>query len=344
MKIKMMFLAVAVLLLSCGAKPPAERSAVPQDGRPEWVNNPDLKYPSKKYLTAIGVGDTRTAAEDNARGNLAKIFQADIRVDQTMMRNILENDTELKESMQMLTNTNVQSNQTLKNIKMGDAWFSPNEGRYYVIAYLDRFETARIYSEEMDKNEMIARNAYQNAVSESKLLKKYSYLKKAQNALTLNDLLASQLLIINPNMPYNAPAELKNNVNKALDETRSQITCYVEVEGDLKEDVTAALKELLAKFMFPVIDRPENAKLHFSAKNSLKPVELNAPGVYFTYNLSINLKDNMNGQTLETFNATGREGQISESGAKKRVSMAIHNKILKDYYKKLNQYIEGNVK
>ncbi len=344
MKIKLIFLLLPMFLLSCGAKQPALKNGVQRDERPEWVNNPEMNYPAKKYLTAVGIGDTRTAAEDNARGNLAKIFQSDIKVDHTMMQNIMETDTELKESMQMLTNTNVKSNQTLKNIKIGDAWFSPGEGRYYVIAYLDRFETARIYTEEMDKNEALAQNAYKNAVSEEKLLRRYAFLNKAKNALVINKMLASQLLIINPNMPYNEPAELENNINAELENTRSRITCNIRAEGDLREDVLASLKEMVAKFMFPVIDDPGNAKLQFTVKTSLKPVTLNAPGVYFIYDVSIGLKDNINHQTLETFNATGREGQVDESGARKRVAMAVHKKITKDYYKKLSQYIEGNVK
>ena len=242
MKSQTLLIVIIFALISCGAKEKSFETTPQNDERPKWIDNPTSVYADSKYLTAVGGGDSRTAAEDNARGNISKIFQSDIRVDHTLMINIQETNTELSESMQMATNTNVKSNQTLKNIKIGEAWFSPNEGRYYVIAYLKRFETAMIYQDEMDKNLGIAQTSYDQAGSHDKAFAKYAYLSKASDALAVNKLLESQLRIISPNSPYMEPEELGTNVGEALREVRGQITCYVETEGEIADEISASIR------------------------------------------------------------------------------------------------------
>jgi len=344
MKLKTLLMVVLFALISCGAKSKSIEATTQHDERPKRVDNPASVYSDSKYLTAVGGGDTRTAAEDNARGNISKIFQSDITVDHTLMINIQETNTELSESMQMVTNTNVKSNQTLKNIKIGEAWFSPNEGRYYVIAYLKRFETSMIYQEEMDKNMGIAQTSYDQAGSHDKAFAKYAYLSKASDALAVNNLLESQLIIINPNSPYMEPENLRTNVGEELRKVRAKITCYVETEGELEDEISASIREMLAMFMFPIVSSEAEAKLVFKATSSMEHVTLNTAGYFYNYDVTIDLTDRLNGQTVETFNTRGREGHVDEVAARKRVGHSIGKKINKDYYKKLSQYIKSFAK
>ena len=137
MKIKVLtILLFTFAISSCSAAPakvttaPVKTDKIQDDERPDWIDNPNLNYSKSRYLVAIGIGDTRTAAEDNARGNLAKIFQSDIRVEQSIFENIKEDEDDFSASMNLLKRTNVKSNQTLKNIQFGDAWFNSKEGRY----------------------------------------------------------------------------------------------------------------------------------------------------------------------------------------------------------------------
>ena len=82
-------------LLSCGASTKTTASKNP-DERPNWIDNPTSSYPDSKYLTATGLADTKTAAEDNARGNISKIFQSKINLDQTLIENVTETETEFR--------------------------------------------------------------------------------------------------------------------------------------------------------------------------------------------------------------------------------------------------------
>ena len=329
-------------LLSCGASTKTTASKNP-DERPNWIDNPTSSYPDSKYLTATGLADTKTAAEDNARGNISKIFQSKINLDQTLIENVTETETEFSKSMNMLTNTNVKSNQTLKNIKIGESWFSPNEGRYYVLAYLNSMETAMIYTEEMDQNLNIAQNAYKKSSEQSSAFARYAYLSKGKDALAINKLLEGQLRIISPHTAYMQEEGLENKVSESLRKAKDEITCAVIVEGEMADDVAASLRALIAKFGFPVVDTADRSKLVFRANVKVDPTTLSTPGTFYLYYLTIDMEDRINNNSLETYTVQGREGHVNESSAKGRVIWAMNKKIEKEYYKKINKYIKSYV-
>src|SRR3989337_3498205 len=46
--------------------------------KPDWIEGASRKYPAELYLTGVGYGDGRKAAEDSAVAAIARIFQAEI--------------------------------------------------------------------------------------------------------------------------------------------------------------------------------------------------------------------------------------------------------------------------
>ena len=46
---------------------------------PSWVEDPGRDYADSRYLTGVGSGDSRQAAEDSAYAALSRIFRAEIR-------------------------------------------------------------------------------------------------------------------------------------------------------------------------------------------------------------------------------------------------------------------------
>jgi hypothetical protein len=340
MKKRALLLALVIALYSCAA---SVKEAQTGSERPKWVDNPGLLYAENKFLTAIGTGDTRAAAEDNARGGIAKIFQSDIKLDQTLVENIRESDEEYSKSLDMLTQTNVQANQSLKNLRIGESWFSQNEGRYYVVAYLNRFETAMLYTEEIDANHMRAEGAYGKSTQAKTPFARYAFLRKASEGLRLNQLLVAQLRIISPATAVMEGDGLNSQVNDALRQAKGEITCFVQSEGDMQEETAASLRDLIGDYGFPINTEETDAALVFKASVTRESTTLNSPGIYFLYNLTVDLYDNLNRQNLDTFQSYGREGHINESSAIKRVAMAIDKDIHRDLRKQLEGYIRSFV-
>ncbi|MEJ2055583.1 MAG: LPP20 family lipoprotein, partial [Calditrichaceae bacterium] len=158
-KTVMIFILILQLLsmFSCASTPPPKSNTSTSSDYPEWINNPNSLYPDSRYIVGVGSGDTRQAAEKNAVGNIAKVFQSVINVDQTLIENYLEveqnNQNSASFSSQMLSRTSVTSQQDLKNIKIDEVYFSSNDGLYYVLAYLDRAETAQLYEQDIRNND-----------------------------------------------------------------------------------------------------------------------------------------------------------------------------------------------
>ena len=152
-KMVVFFVIIQLLsLVSCASAPPKSNVSTSTD-LPEWINNPNSIYPDSRFIVGVGSGDTRQAAEKDAVGNIAKVFQSAITVDQTLIENYLEvegtDNNSASFSSQMLNRTSVSSQQELKNIKIDKVHFSSTDGLYYVLAYLDRAETAMLYEQDL---------------------------------------------------------------------------------------------------------------------------------------------------------------------------------------------------
>ena len=155
-------LLMALLLFNCSQSGQniGSANAKSKNKRPSWMDNPHKKYPDAQYLVAIGAGDTRRDAENIAAGNLSRIFESKIKVDHTMKERYksLSKGTKFV-SEELATesneNVNIKSDQSLINVQFGES-YTDKSARIHVLAYLNRKETATIYTEKINTaNEQI---------------------------------------------------------------------------------------------------------------------------------------------------------------------------------------------
>ena len=153
------------------------------------------------YLTAIGEGDSRTDAEQNAAGNIAKIFESVVKTDETIRQRyqelITENDINYNDMTDIQKNVNIKSKQTLYNLQFGES-FTDNIGKVHVLAYLNRTLTADIYEEKIMKN--AERIKYYSSLSRNAKDRLYAYasINAAGTVALANETLLEQLKIISP--------------------------------------------------------------------------------------------------------------------------------------------------
>ena len=199
-KMVVFFVIIQLLsLVSCASAPPKSNVSTSTD-LPEWINNPNSIYPDSRFIVGVGSGDTRQAAEKDAVGNIAKVFQSAITVDQTLIENYLEvegtDNNSASFSSQMLNRTSVSSQQELKNIKIDKVHFSSTDGLYYVLAYLDRAETAMLYEQDIKANDGKIVEYYNNYESTPNKLTKYANLSKCKTITAINDVLRNQYQVL----------------------------------------------------------------------------------------------------------------------------------------------------
>ncbi len=311
---------------------------------PEWLTNPKSIYPDAMYLSALGEGDTRLAAESNASGNLSRIFESKIKVDQTYRERYQEltrgTTTETQGVSEMDRNVGVQSEQTLFNIQFGES-YNDKTGRVHVIAYLDRLRTGEIYSSKIEQNAGQVTWYLDKKKSTADPLTQYALQNAAIIVATNNQVLMEQLRIISPNMAdfIQLPYDL-TELQSALKEMGKEMKVSIAIKGDQDEKVTNTLKEMLGDAGFSLGD---NGVLKITGEIGYEKVDLDKGDQKFVrWEITLDLND-CNGENLIHYYEKGREGHINYPEAMERSVREIEKKLKKQFIGKLNDYIDGLV-
>lgn len=307
---------------------------------PDWVRNPKSVYPEKKYLVAIGEGDTRRSAENAAAANLSRIFESHIESDERMVDKVSETDKNFIRSTDMTTDINILSSQTLINIQHAEAW-KDEKGRYHAVAYLNRRDTAGIYGDKVDEQTRRIKSLLDGAAQAGTLLEKYARLRAAFHAALENELLLRQLRIIHPPSASSAaPPYSFNAIQDAAADTAKRIRVQIQLEGDTGGQMTARLQELITRYGF-VVGRPSilNVKGRMSITDTGKRT---ANLAFFRYNLSAQITD-AEGNVIAAINETGREAVTSPDEARTRCYRTMARAIQTSGVETLDAYFDSIV-
>ncbi|MBD3224023.1 MAG: hypothetical protein GF313_04800 [Caldithrix sp.] len=308
------------------------------DQQPEWVHHPHKKYPKSMYLVGIGTGDTRADAENNAIGSISKIFQADVRVDETLVENYLETKDEASFTSQMLNKTKVGSRQNIKNITIAESFFDESEGLYYVLAYLDRSDTEEIYKKEMADNYQTVQKYYDNYQASSNKLNRYAFLQNAINIMKINELLKAQyqIITISGSMPK-APV-LLSDLEKERLELLNNITVIIKGKGAHQREMEDYLKEVVGKIGFKVVNQQADFLFDYHLETS--KANLNRQNITgYNWQLAIEVKDNLNNYALKTFNLSNRTMGISDDQATAKMLSIIRSRLTENFHQQFVDYL-----
>ncbi len=308
---------------------------------PEWVNNPHRLYPEDQYIVGVGSGDTRQAAEDDAAGAIARVFKSDINVDRTLLENYLDENKggqyQSSSSSEMLQRTNVKSKMRLKNVKFDKSYFSADEGVYYVLAYLDRRETALLYKKDILQNQKKLADYYQNFKDETNKLHKFAYINRALALSNLNRLLNEKYQILTGG--GHVPATIDQSLlvkdrNNLLD----HITVNLVPENSASPQIEDYLKEMIGRIGFKISDQPGDFTIKYSFL--VKPTQLHRKRIVaLNWKLTLDVIDNINQYSLKTINIQKRTAGISKEEARARIFRAAQKALKVKFLRQFNQYL-----
>jgi uncharacterized protein YukE len=114
--------------------------------QPDWVDEPTAQYPQQRYLSAVGEADDRSAADDRALANLAKIFEVSIS-DRSLdfSRAQLSTDesgsaaSNIQTASRFLT---IEARQILEGAQLVQSW-QGEAGKTYSLAVLEKAPATR---------------------------------------------------------------------------------------------------------------------------------------------------------------------------------------------------------
>ncbi len=338
LSVLMLLLAVTGCVSSGGSS-----SAAGTDNMPGWYLDPQSVYPDDKFMTAIGTGDTRRAAEQSAMAGLSQIFKSEISVDVNTAeryKDLVGPSGSMSESELMLAqSTNVQSNQTLLNVQFGEAAVD-GEGRVHVIAYIDRMATGRIYQDLISKNSSFVQDYLGSYQSQSDPIKKYAYISAASVIAQSNEMLLDQLRIISQayysmsKVPYDT-----KKVQQAKADTASQMTISIQISGDTGDRVASVVRQSLSSERFPTAD-PAMMKIRGSV--SMESMELNPKYKSVRWQLSLEFVG-PDGKSLISYENQNKASGVTDEAARSFAYDDISTAVEKEFIGSVRGYFDGLV-
>ncbi len=317
-----------LIIISCAAP---EQKVKP----PNWIYHPYEKYNQDYYLTALGTGDTRSAAEKDAFANISKIFKTDISARETVQQKFIEKTGEnLSSEEKMNKITNIKTEQSLKNIKTAESFFDKKEGIYYVLVYLDRMETSSIYEDEIRLNNQKIYTLYRDYHKAINKIEKLKYLQRAINMAEENERLNSQLRVIST---VAQEVDLKIDTDDLISEkARFAKTIKVSIvsTGKYSRYISDYLCAVFAKIGFTVFPAPKaTSDYYITSTLKIKKINLKRENIEFVrWNLAITITDQEYGGKEATYTRSGRVGHVNIQEAASRAIRDAKKVIMNDFY------------
>lgn len=121
-------------------------------GAPGWVNGTrPAEFPEARYVSAIGLGETLSAAQIAAKGELSRVFSAKLASEIELIDRENVVDGASSTSSDLIDQTRITSDLELQGVEVPLHWRDPKTGQIWALAVLEKnTECLRIRSEGRD--------------------------------------------------------------------------------------------------------------------------------------------------------------------------------------------------
>ena len=140
-----------VLMVGC-----TQSSSPVRDGdQPDWLIGEPANYPNSSYVSATGSASKAELAKDRALGNLAKIFELQVRESSTTTQDVQTHKAEGVESVQstarIASKVNVHTDKMINGARIAEQWQNPDDLTHYALAVLDRAQAGNNIRSEINR-------------------------------------------------------------------------------------------------------------------------------------------------------------------------------------------------
>lgn len=323
----------AALILACATTGGTTGSV------PAWYTNLEADFPDAEFLAQDGSGDTQRAAEEDARGELAKRFSVKVKSDTTAemrYKEFVKGSKAYSETeKELVSNTESTTDQTLANVRYSAPYRDPR-GQVHIVAFFKRSEATTLWRGMINKDVTAIEGLKARALKAESGIMKLALIDTAAQIAYHADVLVAQLQIINSGAAKMAASSVDSAGLLALrDQLTKDIGYTVAIEGD-----TGSVQAMAAKALETLgIRYSAKGKMKLAGKLSLDKDAARNPawkGVRWTLNLSLT---DETGAVVASFFKEDLEEAISEAEAKAFAIQSIEKTIKKDLVKKVTAYM-----
>ncbi len=343
---KIICIIAAILLTSCASVPTSGggKTTAATGKEPAWVSNPRSVYAENQFVSAVGYGTDREAAEKNALGALIAVFGQSVKGETTVSSRYSEavrsgavaitEDSDIDRAVK--TSFDLE---TVVGAEVKDIWFDGNKTTY-AVAVMDKMKAALLYSNLLESNEETITKLTKIPADEKNTLDAYARYDLAAAIGDTNGRFLNVLSVLNPAAAAAKRGSVTNGDSLRLEGLRiaQTIPIGIKVENDRDGRIKAAFSSVITGSGFKAGGTDSRYQLDssFALSDAALP---NNPNKFVRYLVDARLTDTQRGTVLLPYSVTGREGHASVTEAENRAIRAAEAKIREDYAKEFSRYL-----
>lgn len=316
--------------------------------KPDWVDGKAAKYPAEQYLSGVGLGDTRKAAEDSAYAAISRIFQAQISSRTKEWERYIQ--TEIKGKVQSTRDiqisqlTSVATKKVLEDITIAEIWVDDSERLTYALAVMDRAHAAAVLREriaEMDRDVLALQSKATNTPDKIEAVQS---LRRAMRILLNRDVYNTDLRIVNPSGKGIDPPVTLISVRQKIQRLLSNdIRIGVKVDGRHGARIRSAILEGLTKEGFAIEQSEEQSRMDVLVRGNVNFEKADLPKWKFIrWAISVDLVNQSSGKIFGSLAKQGREGHLNFTEAEQRAVRALQKEVVNELSALMVSFIYGH--
>lgn len=288
----------------------------------DFITHSHTQYPESRFLKATGFGTSRELARQNAKAELANIFESkiesELKLETRAIIDILgEHDTE-----KIDLTIKVYSLIRLKGVRVVD--MDLKEGQHSALAILDKTQARDNWLAEISKcDEMITAEYKSLQKIESKIFR-IKPIQKIWNNWMERTSIVSRLTVIG----FSAPSrnyQIKDILGM-VSSLRNNMRIYIEISGHKSKYLADAIGKVLTNEGFILTDTQAAADVLISGHITVEPVELSTKDwKYSRAKVSLKIRDQATGHQVGDILETVRRGHLTSEESKFKVVKDISN-------------------
>lgn len=328
-----------------GGKGEAGASAA-YEGEPAWVSNPRNSFPEERYVSAVGYGENREAAEKSAMGALVAVFGQTVKGETTVSSRYLEavksGALEVSESTDVgRAVTSSFALETVVGAEIKGVW-EDRASTTYAVAVMDKLKASMLYSDLIESNESSIRALTAIPDSDRFTMEAYARHDLAAEIAETSGRFLNVLSVVNPG----AAAARRGTTTRAEDlrvaalKIAQGIPIAVSIKNDRDGRVAAAFSSVLTAAGF--MTGGTGSRYALSGSLALSPVELpDNPNKFSRFTVDATLRDEVTGNALLPYSASGRDGHTTQGEADNRAVRAAERKVRGEFGTAFTAFVSG---
>jgi hypothetical protein len=316
-------------------------SSTKTNNLPDWVENPNVLYPKRLYLTAVSSGSSLDEARQRSIASLSNIFSVKVKLDRRILEAYSEKkkeeEMEWEHSVNLINRSALTSENELINVRTGKTYFDEETATFYVLSIISKSETEMLYLEEIKKNDNSLVRFYSEASGAENKITKLIYFKKCLEIIKIGEALRSihrVLSLMEDTPPLPIP---KEDILVELQELKNMIVAKIETSGTEKEKLSSYLREVVNQIGMSAGE--QNPDIIIKGKLDIAPLELPREGEFVRWELTIDVTNAMTGNTMNTYTASSREGSVSRESVKGRALDMVKEELNKNFYENFTTFL-----